>query len=179
MIAIVLYILAILAANLTAETILTVGFLQFALGTLFFGAIFTLRDMIHRRYDRMVVYATILAAMGVNIVAAAAAMMPFRIIVASALALVFSELTDTEVYHALRHRVWIVRVLSSNALSVPLDTILFTLIAFYGVWTNDLIISVVVGDSLVKYAIATGAIGLGIKTPFVWRKRFGARILEM
>jgi uncharacterized PurR-regulated membrane protein YhhQ (DUF165 family) len=179
MIAIVLYILAILAANLTAETILTVGFLQFALGTLFFGAIFTLRDMIHQRYDKMVVYATILAAMGVNIVAAAAAMMPFRIIVASALALVLSELTDTEVYHALRHRVWIIRVLSSNALSVPLDTTLFTLLAFYGVWTNDLIASVIVGDSLVKYAIATCTIGVGIKTLPARRKLFGARILDL
>ncbi len=179
MIAIALYILAILAANLTAETILTVGFLQFALGTLFFGAIFTLRDLIHRRYDRMVVYATILAAMGVNIAAAAAAMMPFRIIVASALALVLSELTDTEVYHALRHRVWIVRVLSSNALSVPLDTTLFTLLAFYGVWTNDLIASVIVGDSLVKYAIATCTIGLGMNTPLTRRTLFGARIPDL
>ena len=179
MIAIVLYILAILAANLTAEAILTIGFLQFALGTLFFGAIFTLRDMIHRRYDKMVVYATILAAMGVNIVAAAAAMMPFRIIVASALALVLSELTDTEVYHALRHRVWIVRVLSSNALSVPLDTTLFTLLAFYGVWTNDLIASVIVGDSLVKYAIATCTIGVGIKALPTRRKLSGARILDL
>ncbi len=161
MLFIILYILAILAANLTADTILTVGVVQFALGTLFFGVIFTLRDLIHRQYDKTVVYATILAAIGVNVVAAAAALTSPRIIVASAIALFLSELTDTEVYHALRHRIWVIRALSSNALSAPLDTMLFTLLAFYGVWSNDLIASVIVGDSLVKYVIAAGAVGLG------------------
>lgn len=159
---ILLYILAILAANLTADAILTVGVVQFALGTLFFGVIFTLRDLIHRQYNKTVVYATILAAVGVNAIAAAASLASLRIIVASAIALFLSELTDTEVYHALRHRVWVIRALSSNALSAPLDTTLFTMLAFYGVWSNDLIASVIVGDSLVKYAIAAGAVGLGM-----------------
>ncbi len=162
MLSILLYILAILAANLTADTILTVGAVQCALGTLFFGIIFTLRDLIHRQYNKTIVYATILAAVGVNVVAAAAALTSPRIIVASVIALFLSELTDTEVYHALRSRIWIIRVASSNALSAPLDTALFTMLAFYGVWSNDLIASVIVGDSLVKYAIATGAISLAM-----------------
>ncbi|MCS6840473.1 MAG: VUT family protein [Roseiflexus sp.] len=165
MLYIILYILAILAANLTADAILTVGVLQFALGTLFFGVIFTLRDLIHRQYNKAVVYATILAAVGVNILAAAASLASARIILASAIALLLSELTDTEVYHALRHRVWVIRVLSSNALSAPLDTMLFTMLAFYGVWSNDLIASVIIGDSLVKYAIAACAVGLGVNIP--------------
>ncbi|GIW00232.1 VUT family protein [Roseiflexus sp.] len=159
---IILYILAILAANLTADDILTVWVLQFSLGTLFFGVIFTLRDLIHRQYDKTVVYATILAAVGVNVIAAAASFASPRIIAASAIALFLSELTDTEVYHALRHRIWIIRALSSNACSAPLDTLLFTMLAFYGVWSNDLIASVIVGDSLVKYAIAASAVGLGV-----------------
>ncbi|MFQ3632614.1 VUT family protein [Roseiflexus sp.] len=162
MVAIALYIVAILAANLTADTILNVGGLQFALGTLFFGVIFTLRDLIHRQYNKMVVYATISGAVGVNIIAAAVSAVSPRIIIASAIALFLSELTDTEVYHALRHRIWLVRALSSNALSAPLDTMLFTMLAFYGVWTNDLIISVIVGDSLIKYVIAAGVAGLGV-----------------
>jgi hypothetical protein len=58
---------------------------------------------------------------------------PLRIIGASFLAIVLAESLDTEVFHALRQRAWWVRALSSNALSIPADTLLFTALAFGGV----------------------------------------------
>ncbi len=61
----------------------------------------------------------------------------WRVVLASIVAEVISELLDTEVYQYWSQRftrapLWS-RVLVSNAVSVPLDTALFCVIAFYGV----------------------------------------------
>jgi queuosine precursor transporter len=58
----------------------------------------------------------------------------WRIVIASLVAMVVSELIDTEVYHWWVHKIttrfqWL-RVLVSNAISVPMDNIIFALGAF-------------------------------------------------
>jgi uncharacterized integral membrane protein (TIGR00697 family) len=58
----------------------------------------------------------------------------WRIVIASIIAEIVSELIDTEVYHLFVTRVtrkyqWL-RVLISNSVSVPIDNIIFVLIAF-------------------------------------------------
>ena len=58
----------------------------------------------------------------------------WRIVVASIVAEVISELTDTEIYHWFVTRIttrmqWL-RVLVSNTVSVPIDNAIFALIAF-------------------------------------------------
>lgn len=153
------YIMCIVVANIFADNIVTVG-ISFAIGTLFFGAIFTLRDYIHSYFGKHVVYLVIGSAGIVTAVLAYINQIEYRVVIASLVALIISELTDTEIFHKLSDRYWYIRALSSNAVSIPLDTILFTLLAFYGIWETGLIMSVILGDVIIKFIIATILIGV-------------------
>lgn len=161
-----LYILVVLVANYTAAVFIPIApFGLVALGTLFFGATFTIRDYVHGA-GRRVVYAMIGAAAIANVVMSFALDVPLRIIAASFLSILIAETTDTEIYHKLRLRSWIVRVISSNLISAPIDSILFTFIAFYGdLSLYDIILPVIVGDTVTKYAI-----GLIVALPRIVRR---------
>lgn len=126
------------------------------MGTFVYPLTFTLRDVIHKAAGRRAARLAILTSAGVNLFLAAylswAAARPsdpsyplgeefsavlgplWRIVIASLLAMVVSELIDTEVYHwwvtkvTTRHQ-WL-RVLVSNAVSVPIDNLIFALGAF-------------------------------------------------
>jgi uncharacterized PurR-regulated membrane protein YhhQ (DUF165 family) len=78
------------------------------------------------------VYGTIAAAALANVIMSAVLGVPIRIILASFLAIMLAETADTEVYQKLIRYPWLLRVAGSNAVSVPLDTLLFTLVAFAG-----------------------------------------------
>ena len=147
------YVGATVLANYTLDAFLPVGpWFLVNVGTLFFGVTFTQRDRIHR-FGRPVVYATILVAAVANVVAALSLGTPLRYVAVSFLAIVASESADTEVYQRLLSRRWLTRVLSSNAVSAPLDTILFTVLAFAGApfATLGWMIQVIVTDVVVKY----------------------------
>ncbi len=179
----IIYVFAVLGANLTATHFLPLPlFGQVALGTFIFGLTFTQRDRMHYR-GRRFVYTIIFAAAVINL----SAMLLYRsyvglplvgwldahgltwlsqgsrdlmasstrIFTASFIAIVLAEAADTEVYHRLRDRSWIVRVLRSNALSIPLDSILFNLIAFAGIFPWSLLISIVFGEIVVKFGVGT------------------------
>lgn len=149
-----LYILATLAANYTAAWFLPLPFFGvISVGTLFFGITFTQRDRVHH-YGRPAVYATIAAAAVLNALESVFLGIPGRIIVASFTAIVLSEAADTEVYHRLLQRSWLVRVASSNAVSIPLDTCLFTLIAFAGDPNVPSFWQIVGGDLILKGTIS-------------------------
>lgn len=150
-----IYILAVLIANYTTtpEWFIPLPlFGQVALGTFVFGATFTLRDRLHHA-GRVWVYGTIAAAAFANVLMSSVLGVPMRIILASFVAIMVSETADTEVYQKLIQRSWLVRVAGSNAISIPLDTLLFTLIAFWGVLPPDQIAALLVGETLVKYLI--------------------------
>lgn len=153
MLEIVLYILATLSANVLATTFVTLpGGAMVAVGTLMFGATFTLRDRVHQR-GRRTVYLMIAVAAIANVIMAALIGVPWRIIAASFLAIVLAESADTEVYQRLRSRSWWVRVAGSNAVSVPLDTVLFTCLAFAGVFPPSVLFAIIIGDMLVKFIV--------------------------
>ena len=81
----------------------------------------------------------------------------FRITIASIVAEVVSELIDTEMYEVWVRRFaqrwqW-GRVLASNAVSVPVDTALFTLLAFWGVLPTEVMLSLFLSNILVKFAV--------------------------
>jgi len=153
-----LYIGAIVLANLTASIFIQLPVVgQFGLGTVFFGAIFTLRDKLHF-YGRGFVYRIIGAALLVNVLVAILTGTPIRIIVASFIALALSEATDTEIYQRLINRNWYTRVIGSNAFSIPLDTILFVSIAFAGELPAPVLLSVMFGETVVKAVISLGLI---------------------
>lgn len=149
-----LYVLSILLANLTLNRFIALPLYgQLSVGTVFFAAVFTLRDRIHR-HGLKAVYLAIGLALVVNALAAYFTGTPWRFIGASFLAILVGELADTGVYQRLLHRSWWVRVLSSNAVSVPLDSVLFTLLAFYGDMSWNMILQIIFADIVVKYLIA-------------------------
>jgi hypothetical protein len=159
------FVAATVLANYTLDAFLPVGpWFLVNVGTLFFGVTFTQRDRIHR-FGRRSVYGTILVAGFANVAAALAVGTPLRYVAVSFLAIVASETADTEIYQRLLRRRWLVRVASSNAVSAPLDTVLFTVLAFAGApfATLSWMTQVIVTDVLVKYAsgIATALALLG------------------
>lgn len=77
----------------------------------------------------------------------------WRIVLASVLAIILSETADTEIYQRLMSRRWLTRVAGSNAVSIPLDSLLFNLVAFAGVFPWSVLAAVVVGEIVVKFAV--------------------------
>lgn len=147
------YVAATLLANFTLDSFIPLGdFFLVNVGTLFFGMTFTQRDRLHR-YGRRVVYGMILLAATANVLLAASLGTPLRFVVVSFVTILLAEAADTEVYQRLLERRWLVRVASSNAVSAPLDTVLFTLLAFWGqpYATAGWMTQVIVTDVLVKY----------------------------
>ena len=165
----ILYILATLGANYTANWFLHFPiFGQVAVGTFIFGITFTQRDKLHGA-GRQWVYLTIAIAAFANILMSALLVVSPRIILASFFAIVLAETVDTEIYQKLLHYPWLMRVAGSNAVSVPLDTLLFTLIAFAGVLSNREILSLLFGETMTKYAIGI-LVALWREGKFIWQE---------
>ena len=78
----------------------------------------------------------------------------WRFLLAAVVASVLSQLVDTEVYTRWVNRFggehqW-GRVLVSNAIGIPLDRIIFLLIAFLGAWSGDEFVAAFVGTTIVR-----------------------------
>ncbi|MDG6881838.1 hypothetical protein A6A21_04825 [Phocoenobacter uteri] len=150
-----LYVVSILLANITLNIFIPLPFYgMLSVGTIFFAAIFTLRDKIHFYGGLKFVYWAIFMAVIVNVIVSYWLDVPSRFIFASFLSITVSELADTAIFHRFKHRKFVMRVLSSNALSVPLDSVLFTFLAFYGILPLTEIWQIIYADIVVKYAIA-------------------------
>lgn len=172
------YVAMSLIANVMSVRIVRIAGFSIDAGTLTYPLTFTLRDLIHKAGGRSAARTTIVATAVLNVVLAlglwAAASLPadgavgpqrefgqvlvgtWRIVAASILAQVLSELVDTEVYAAWvrrfgRTRQW-GRVLSSNAVAVPLDSVVFVVVAFAGTTGMGLstIWSIVAANIVVK-----------------------------
>lgn len=153
------YIAATLLANFTLDSFLPLGsFFLVNVGTLFFGLTFTQRDRVHQ-HGRRAVYAVIVTAAFANVALAASLGTPLRYVAVSFLTILVAETADTEIYQRLLRRPWLARVAASNAVSAPLDTLLFTLLAFWGeeFATPGWLAQVIVTDVLVKYASGIAA----------------------
>ena len=78
-----------------------------------------------------------------------------RIVIGSIITMVIAELVDTQVYHQWTHGIgkdkpeW-TRVFVSNAFSIPVDSILFPLIAFTGIVGTDAMMQMFGTNILVK-----------------------------
>lgn len=151
------YVASVVLANLTLHIFITLPVLGvFTFGTLFFAFTFTFRDRVHHlAKSKAFVYATIGVTVIANIVAAYGTGTPWRFIIASFVAIALAETADTEIYHAIRHKTWLTRVLTSNAVAVPVDTAVFVLLAFYGNETTKILWQIFQNDVLWKFAIAT------------------------
>ena len=150
------YVMAQAIADIGATKLIEIGGVVMPGGTFIFALTFTLRDMIHKRLGREWARMAIFTAAALNVLLAVYMLMLSRlpspdffalgdswnaifaivpaITIGSIVAELASELTDTEVYHFWKTRFpaapqWS-RVLVSNAVSLPIDSIVFTLLAF-------------------------------------------------
>ncbi len=147
-----IYILAVLIANYTATWFIPLPvFGMVSVGTLVFGVTFTQRDRVHR-FGRKPVYGMIIAAAAGMVLESMFLGVSWRIITASFTAIVLSETVDTEVYHRLLKRPWMQRVIGSNLVSIPLDSLLFNVIAFAGVFAPAMLTAIIFGEIVAKFA---------------------------
>ena len=156
LVAVGVYVGAQVISQVTSLKIGTVFGRAVDMGTFIYPITFTLRDVIHKAAGRRAARTAIWTSAAVNLFLAgylalaaawktdpsyslgeefSAVLGPlWRIVLASLLAMVVSELIDTEVYHwwvtriTTRHQ-W-ARVLVSNAVSVPIDSLIFAIGAF-------------------------------------------------
>ncbi len=149
------YIGAQMLSDIASLKIGLVAGLAVDMGTFIYPITFTMRDLVHKALGKRAAQTIVLTAAGVNVFMAlylwGAALVPpapdwplqgqfqsvlapvWRIVLASIMAEVVSELIDTEVYswyvRRTRHHQW-GRVLLSNLIAVPVDNLIFCIGAF-------------------------------------------------
>lgn len=147
-----IYIVAVLVANYTATWFIPLPiFGMVSVGTLVFGITFTQRDRVHRFGRKPVYFMIFIAAIGM-VLESLFLGVEWRIIAASFIAIILSETADTEVYQKLIKKSWMHRVIGSNLVSIPLDSILFNVIAFYGVFAPGMLVAIIFGEIVSKFA---------------------------
>jgi len=174
-----LYIAAQLLSDVASLKISLIAGFSMDAGTLIYPLTFTIRDLIHKRLGKMAARKIIILAAGINLFMALffhfVAWLPqdpawglgkeftailgpvWRIVIASIIAEVFSELIDTEIYHLWQSRIttkyqWM-RVLSSNAVSIPIDSLIFCWGAFGFLLPHDVVWSIFFANVIVKGAV--------------------------
>ena len=173
---VVCYIAAQMLADISSLKIISIAGLSMDAGTLIYPITFTLRDLVHKVGGIKVARILILVVAGINLFMAgffwlvaylpadlsvgpqeefAAVLSPvWRIVVASILAEVLAELIDTEVYqlwvNKFKNKLQWGRVLVSNGVSVPLDSLVFVVVAFAGTMSSAILFSIFLSNVLVK-----------------------------
>jgi len=157
-----------------------VNFFGFSIdaGTFIYPITYTLRDLVHKKAGKKVAQTLIFVVAGLNLFMAfffwfisilpadiavgpqrefGAVLSPvWRIVIASIISEVISELVDTEIYHFWVTKVttkyqWL-RVLVSNAFSVPVDSVIFSFLAFLGSFPFEVVVSIILSNIIIKYA---------------------------
>lgn len=147
----IVYLSCVLLANYTATWFIPLPiFGLLSVGTILFGATFTARDYTHRK-GRQYVYTMILVTALMMGVMSIVLEVPIRIIIASIVAILISESADTEIYQTFIKNSWMVRVVSSNLVSIPLDSMVFNLIAFLGVFSIPMLVAIIFGEIVTKF----------------------------
>lgn len=173
---VVCYVAAQMLADISSLKIISIAGLSMDAGTLIYPITFTLRDLVHKVAGIKVARILILVVAGINLFMAgffwlvaylpadlsvgpqeefAAVLSPvWRIVVASILAEVLAELIDTEVYqlwvNKFKNKLQWGRVLVSNGVSVPLDSLVFVVVAFAGTMSSAILFSIFLSNVLVK-----------------------------
>ena len=174
-----IYIAAQLLSDIASLKITLIAGFSMDAGTFIYPVTFTVRDLVHKRLGKTAARTVIILAAAINLFMAvffhfvarlpqdpawglgsefAAILGPvWRIVIASIIAEVFSELIDTEVYHLWQSRItkryqWM-RVLSSNAVSIPVDSLIFCWGAFGFVLPHEVVWSIFYANVIVKSAV--------------------------
>jgi uncharacterized integral membrane protein (TIGR00697 family) len=170
------YVGAQLLSDIASLRIVFVAGLSVDAGTFIYPFTFTLRDLIHKTAGIRIARLLIITAAAINVLMAGylwmVSVLPadpvvgpqeefgrvlspvWRIVFASILAEVIAELVDGEVYqrwvNRVGHRYQWGRVLASNAVSVPLDSALFVLVAFGGLLPVVVVLAIFWSNVLIK-----------------------------
>ena len=186
-----IYIGAQMLADIASLKIGVVLGLAVDMGTFIYPITFTLRDVVHKTLGRSNARVLIVMAGIINLFMAgylmwsasvpsdpgwglgaqfSAILAPvWRIVIASIIAEVASELLDTEIYHWWVTRVterfqWL-RVLVSNSVSVPVDNLFFAVGAFGWGLPWNVVWQIFIFNLLVKYAVTIVSLPLIYVTP--------------
>jgi uncharacterized integral membrane protein (TIGR00697 family) len=181
-----IYVAAQMLADITSLRILEIGGFSVDGGTLIYPLTFTIRDLIHKVGGVRAARLAIFTAAGINLAMVglfwlvgvlppdlavgpqegfADLLSPVaRIVLASIVAEVVSELLDTEAYRrwvlAFGERYQWGRVLVSNAVAIPVDSAIFVGIAFVGVVPGAVAISIFWANVIVKGAVSLASVPL-------------------
>jgi uncharacterized integral membrane protein (TIGR00697 family) len=170
------YIAAQMLSDIASLRIVVIAGFSVDAGTLIYPFTFTLRDLVHKTGGIRTARWLVVAGAAINLLMAGlfwlVAELPpdmnvgaqlefgrvlapvWRIVIASIVAEVASELVDGEVYQLWIKRVgmklqWM-RVLTSNSVSVPLDSALFCGLAFIGRLPFAVVVSIFVANIIAK-----------------------------
>jgi len=170
------YIAAQILSDVASLRIVLFAGLSVDAGTFIYPITFTLRDLVHKVAGIKAARVLILTAAVINVAMAGffwlVSKLPpdssvgpqvefgmvlspvWRIVFASIVAEVLAELIDTEAYRLWTARVteryqW-TRVLVSNSVSVPVDSLVFSWLAFAGQLANAVVWSIVLSNILIK-----------------------------
>ena len=170
------YIAAQILSDIGSLKIARVAGFSVDAGTFIYPLTFTIRDLVHKQLGKTAARTIIFLAAAINLFMVLffqfAAWLPqdaswglgrefeiilgpvWRIVIASIAAEVISELIDTEVYHVWVSRItrkyqW-ARVLTSNAVSIPIDSLIFCWGAFGFVLPNPVVWSIFWANVIVK-----------------------------
>jgi len=171
-----LYVAAQLLSNVTSLRILMIAGFSMDAGTLIYPFTFTLRDLVHKTGGIKVARAVVITAAAANLFMAGlywlVARLPpdmgvgsqlefgrvlsptWRLVFASIIAQIVSELVDGQVYQLWVKKVgqklqWM-RVLTSNSVSVPLDSALICGLAFVGRMPIAVVVSIFLANIIAK-----------------------------
>ena len=170
------YIAFQMMADIASLRIVMFGAFSVDAGTFVYPFTFTLRDLVHKTAGIKAARALIITAAVLNLIMAGlfwlTSILPpdmtvgpqeefgmvlspvWRIVFASIIAEVVSELIDTEGYRLwvekVTHRYQWARVLVSNAFSIPTDSLIFVWIAFGGVFPAAVVWSIFVSNVIIK-----------------------------
>lgn len=171
-----IYIAAQLLSDIGSLKIALVAGFSVDAGTFIYPLTFTIRDLVHKQLGKTAARTVIILAAAINLFMVVffqfAAWLPqdpswglgeefsailgpvWRIVIASIVAEVIGELIDTEVYHfwvnRITHKYQWARVLTSNAVSIPIDSLIFCWGAFGLTLPNSVVWSIFFANVIVK-----------------------------
>jgi len=173
------YVSAQMIADIASLKIGIIFGLAVDMGTFIYPITFTLRDIVHKVLGKRNAQILVITAGVINLLMALyltwVASVPsdpnwglgeafsgvlapvWRIVLASILAEVVSELADTEIYHWFVTRItrryqW-ARVLVSNSISIPIDNFIFSVAAFGWTLPWNVVWEIFVFNLILKYAV--------------------------
>lgn len=183
-----LFIGGLIIADVLASKIIMIGSLTVSAGVLAYSITFTCTDILGEVFGkektRKVVMAgfitkvLVLVLMQISILWPAAVFWKdqaayetvlnagSRIVIASIFAYLTSQFTDVWIFSKIKEKtegkyLWL-RNNVSTIISQFIDTVIFITIAFYGVYPNNVVLSIIIGQWFIKILVAL------IDTPFVY-----------